>query len=327
LKIKDAGLVFEQLAALAGTTVPELLTQLGNTDGDLNKFVSGLLGVDTTLANTRKNLEGLINNFNKQLELQKELSDVARTLNNNLFEIRNSINDTFNTLQDRTQEQLAFSTRLNSIESNAQKVISLTSRALTSQFSNLSGFITDLTTATQTRSAVTGDAATAKRSNRLTGPLAQASADSQNKVNDLQQEAAQRLSDFERRISAAATASDILKATFLEFKATIQAAGSAVTGFTIKDLGESFAAFDKFATLSNTFTDIGTGLEGLTDIEFGGLQKILQAATSFNLGSGITGGDLLGDINETLGLPLLAAIRGRVTGESQDVASQAIQQE
>lgn len=327
LQIKDAGLVFEQLAALAGTSVPELLTQLSNTDGNLNKFVSDLLGADTTLAEVRKNVEGYINNLNKQLELQKSLADVLRTLDNNLFEVRNNINDTFNNLQDRTQEQLAFSTRLNSLESNAQKAISLTNRALTSQFSNLSGFITDLTTATQTRGNAVADAATAKRDNNFTSPAFQASLEAQIKLTDLQRQAAQRLNDFERRIGAAATASDILKATFLEFKGAIQAAGSAVTGFTIKDLGESFAAFDKFATLSNTFSDIGTGLEGLSDIEFGGLQKILQAATSFDLGSGITGGDLLGDINETLGLPLLAAIRGRVTGESQDVASKAIQQE
>lgn len=325
---KAAQDIIQQLAAESGKNVSDILEALSGLDNtSVRKFVDDLRGGEETINKLAQSIRNSIEAFNQQLQIENTLLGNIRNLNQELFDLNQTIIDTTRSMQDRAREQLEFTNNVSGLQSTRNAANINSQRANQAQFSNTNNFITDLLTAAGQAATEQRQVGERNRSGQIDLQATRNANNSNNRLLDLQQELGQRLSDLDSRLSSAASATDLLKSAFTEFKNQIKAAGAAVTGFTVGELSEAFAAFDKFASLSDGLKNIGTGLEGLTDLEFGSVQKLLQAAGEFNLGKGISGADILGQINEELGLPLLAAIRSRVTGETTDAASQAIKQE
>lgn len=357
--LRDQGIVEESIKTLSDTfkflssvstdlndnafTLAESLIQ--NT-GSIEDWVAALIpgsdALDKLIESEKQDLEL----FNQRLALERQLTDAIRNVGSAIFESTEKVYNMTDALSDVIVEQEAFVRHTDSITQKTNRAGVLLGRSGQSQFGSTNTFISDLiSSANKRNSAQAGLSGLTALSGIDNNPFGISKNDlknasneaqkSQSEFSDKQLELSFRLSEFDKRIGNAAKASQLLQEAFNELNGQIENAGKAVTSFTGKDLADSFQALDKFLSTGFNLNQVGTiqgiqqagkGLESLTQPQFSSLEKLLSAIGSFNLGNGISGSDILGDITKSLGLPLLGAVRSRVTGESQGIAEQAILQ-
>lgn len=328
---KQLAPIFDALSAFSKKSVADIIKEFEANSGAINDVIKGLIGGEDAFNKIAEAIRQRYELINKEAELNKSLTDSLRTLAGQLYEAQNKIKDLGDALQDRITDQSNFTNRTDGLTSQLNRANVLGGRAGQTSFGSSKAFITDILAAAQDRNNKVNAAGNLNRTGfAFNDPKAlqtlKDSQDSQARLADLQQELGQRISELDKRIGNAAAATDLLRSAFNELDGQIKTSGQAVLQFGKIDLARSLSAFDRFLSNGGA-TNPGGALEKLTAKDFSRVQSLLGAAGNFNLGKGINGSQLLGDISKSLGIPFLAAIRSRVTGESQDQAESSITKE
>lgn len=322
---------FDKVFALAGPgfDLAGLFSNLlSNTD--TRSVLQGILPTDV-FDRVAQSINGLVDSFN--LELQKR-TELVQSLNTIQSSIAQAGRDIIKLGTERalrlvanslSSDQVGLLTREASIQQGA---------ASSFDISSIPSLLAEITRLTGSRNAANLAAAGANIDGAGLGELstierAQTINEQYLTTQSLLDSAAANLAE---RLSAASSVSDLLTRAFTTYRDQIRAAGAAVTSFGTVDLAKAFQAFDTFVSLSNAGGGLGTSagttnaLNNISRDQFSQLSQLLQAIGSFNIG-GISGSDLLGNIQEQLALPFLARARSAVTGESTEDATKAITQQ
>lgn len=310
--VKKFNDLLNQLAVEAGKDVGDVFKTLIESGGDLEATINKLRGGEEIYNAVSEAIRKQIELENKKLEQQKTLLDNVRSLAQVFFELNQQITSSKDSLQDRVIQQSQFVNDRGGVQAALENAGEASRRAARSSFGNQGGFIQSILQASRDVNAA--------RSGGLRNNFDDAQKDlqTQSRFADLQQELGQRLSELNNQISSAASATDILRDAFLSFREDIRSAGAAVTGFTIKDLGRGFDAIRSFQK---------GGVEGLNDQKFESLQRILGVVGNLQLGNGLSGNQLLGNLNQDLGLSVIGQIRSLFTGRSAGAESDAAAKE
>lgn len=306
---------------IGAQTAVQVAELLANTTGPIEDVLKDLFGQEIVdkfveLANT------YVEAINAQISKVQEFQESIRSSNQSLFDITSTLDELANVSSQRQLQQSLFLGRTSPVESARREA----SRLLgTNVFRSSSVNASDAVSLARQRVGLLGTFAEQQRNGAPIDLALQRDINStQDQYLSLQQNLNQRLSEFDRNIGSVSSAADILRDTFLNFEADVQGAGESVTQLTQKDLARSINSLQTFVSAGG-LTSAGGGLEALaSDQQFADLKNLLGIAGNINLGGGITGNQLLGNINQALGLPILGLIRSTVTGESQGQAEQAI---
>ncbi len=313
--IRDYEGLFESLAGVTGKDVVELVSSLGDlTESELRFLeneVAGKFGsvIDRLEEHLRKAREA----FQLGIERQREFNDAIRATNDTIFNLTQQFNNLTRAAADRQTEQSLFAQNASTDKILQAQVQSLVSGANTSGFGNTGTFIQDFLRASQEALTASERLSTEQRGPGILSfereqQLVIDRENANNRFLDLQQELNQRLSELQNRIGQAAQASDLLKQAIISFRDGLSNAGSSVRQFTTKDLADAFGSLRRFAAGGGS----GNVLGGIGNLRSGDLDRItnlLGLVQGLPLGGGITGGDLLGKINQPFGETLLASIR------------------
>ena len=319
---------FDKVFALAGTgfDLKQLFASLlGGTD--TRQVIEGILPKEA-FDRVATSVNNLINSFNlelqKRTELVQSLSNINSALNQASIDIvKNGV--------ERSLRIITNSLSTDAVGSSLRQVSVQQSAANSLDVSDIPALLAELTRLTPARNSANLAAQSANLGgaglNDLT--VIQQAQDVNEKyitTQSLLEQASVRLSE---RLNFATQITDSLTQAFRTYQDQLRSAGAAVLSFGVDDLGRAFAAFDTFIGLSNAGGGLGTAggttnaLNNITRDQFDRLQSLLQAIGSFNIG-GISGTDLIGNIQEQLAVPFLARARSAVTGESNADAAKFI---
>ncbi len=303
------------LAEASGRSIQDVLKDLDKLGGgSVRDFVAELVGSQGIAQALEKVAEAARKDaelFNQRLEIENGLKASIRSLGQASFEADQNISGFAKTLRDRLTEQLDFINEVGSVQSQTNSGRTAAGDASQRQFGGTPQFIQQLISAANDRNSQN----TAAQDSGGSKTAAQGANNALNTFLDLQQSLGQRLSELDNKVSDASRASDSLRGAFTTLRDQIKGAGQAVTQFTVKGLADGISALREFRK---------NGLESLGDTQFTDLQKLLSSVGDFDLGGGVSGSKILGDINQQLGSTFLAAIRSEFTGETLDESQAAI---
>lgn len=310
--------LFTNLAAISGKSLGQIFTSFQNFRGSAEEFVEELTGTESILGKIAEAVRASINNFNRRLEIERQLADSALSTNQALFALSDTIRTSLNNAADRGVLQSAFLN--NTTDSNLlqQQARISAGRAGLSSFGNSQTFIQDLLRSGNARNTAVTNAQNSNLKGGFDFKIFEEANRSQIEYAKKQQELAQRISELDTRIGQAASATDGFRQAILNFRSDLEGSGKSVRSFTRIELANAFTAFRKFNQV---------GLEGLNKVEFGALEKLLGTVGNLNLGNGVTGSQLLGNIDRQFGLNFAAAIRAQQNNTSFDTEFMNVQQE
>jgi hypothetical protein len=287
--------VIQQLADESNKSVSEVFKAIANgANQSTESIVNELRNQGGVIGEFEQAIRQTIDLSNKRIEIENKLKSSIRALSVELFNFDEVINQSIDSIQERRDEQESFLTKRSPLNQLITSAGRASSQAARSTFSNQPQFIQELLDAVKSLAAAQNTNAAGNNQNTV-----RSGTDVQNTVLDKQAELGLRLVELSRRVGNAAQATDLLRDAFNTLENNIQAAGQAVTQFTVRDLADSIAALKDFQQ---------GGLENVNDEQFGQVQKLLGAIGELNIG-GVSGNRVLEDINTELGSNFAAAIK------------------
>lgn len=304
------------LSQLSGKDEGDIVKDLLGNSGGLFEFVDklsqGLGEGGEVLKNYTEHLNEVINVINAQLDAQRRINDESIKLGDSIFEVTNKIHSLENAISDSNLEQ----SQLISGRSNPTAIAE--------------GILKGLATIPNTQQLIGGaDTARGNVNSAFIDALGTNIKDSdintrrqsterllkaQNEYAVAQQKLGQQSTLLENNLSLVSKAAEIFKSELLALRGTVDSAGKTISGLEKKDLNSIIVSIGKFVKESNGFTNISQGLSKINPQEFDFLQRGLEIFNNFKLPGGLSGADVLGDINKTLGVPALGAILRAASG-------------
>ena len=309
------------------------------TLSELAKSVDIRATVESFNNNIEKVQELLVKTVNKQIEVFNKEISIRSTLNDKLVELSNQ---TFSVLEDiiqnnfesqsRVLEGSQFGRNLPGFVTNTQQAELLLTQSQRSSLGDVSQFAqnfrdlqTDLIDSSKNIESINrGGGNVFDNNNR------QAFLDNENNRKRFAQatgELTARLTETKDRLGKAAQATDLLRQAATEFRSELESAGQAVTQYTVQDLARGIAVFNKFLLTSGGGKNVAQGLNSITSKEFTVLTDLLGKLGNIPLGGGLSAGNLLKDINQSLGLRFAATIKSQLSGRSVDAEEKDLRKE
>lgn len=310
---------FERLKIVSGKSFTDLFTDLFKSN-DTTSFLKD--NQSELIAIQEKARQAVLNSIeveNQKLKLENDLAGAARQSNQALFDLNARIKSLQNSGTLRNAQNTQFFAGVGSLRASTANAQLLTQSAQSSSFGSNNSFITALQRAARLRT----DEATLNRlgqGSNIPFEAKRGFAESSNQANiefaNKQQEANQRLAEFDTRIASAAQATDILKEAFTTLRNDLRSAGQTISGLADKDIKSIFTSLTKFANLGGLQNPTGA-LNQLNRKEFDQVQQGLNLVGNVELGNGITGSSLLGNIQEKIGIETVARLKSLFTGKDE----------
>lgn len=295
--------------------------------------------VESFNTNIEKVEELLLKTVDKQIDLFNKEISIRSTLNDKLVELSNQ---TFSSLEEIVQNTFEgqsralassqFGKNLPGFIANTQQANLAANQAQQSRFGSITQFAQDFNSL---QNALIDSSRNVESINRSGGNVF----DQNNRQTFLDNEENRkrfaqvtgelnaRLNETKDRLGKAAQATDLLRQAATEFRSELESAGQAVTQYTVQDLARGIAVFNKFLLTSGGGKNVSQGLNSITSKEFNVLTDLLGKLGNIPLGQGLTAGNLLKDINQSLGLRFAATIRSQLSGRSVDTEEQGLRKE
>lgn len=324
--------IINVLAISKGQGADATLSELGKSV-NIKKTVEGFND------NIEQVREALIGTVKKQIDLiNKELS-IRSSLNNKLVELANQtltaieeISQSRFESQDRSLEGSQFGKNLPGFIADQQRAALLQAQSQTSSFGSSAAFAQEFK---DFQEALIDSSREVENINRG-GANGFSSGDRQAVLENERNrknfaiatgELNVRLNETRDRLGKAAQATDLLRQAAVEFRNELESAGQAVTQYTVQDLAQGIAVFNKFLRSSGGGKNVSQGLNSISSREFNTLTDLLGKLGNIQLGNGLSGANLLKDINQSLGLRFAATIKSSLSGRSVDAEEQGLKQE
>lgn len=326
--VRRFGEGFDKVFALGGTgfDIAKLFNDLLE-NGDTRAVIEGVLPSEV-FDRVAQTISGIIDSFNLELQKRTELVQSLNGISEAIDQARTNI---IQIGAERSLRLLANSLSTDVVGDILKEVNIQQGVANSFDVSSLPRLLGEISRLTVSRNAANAAASAANAGGAGLGDLAviQKAQDINEDYISTQSRLNSVASFLTEKLSAAAQVSDLLTKAFKTYQDQIRSAGSAVLSFSTEELSQAFSAFDVFVGLARSGGGIGTAsginnaLNNITKEQFDRVNQILSAVGSFNLG-GISGSDIIGNIQEQIAIPFLARARSAITGESQQDAAKAI---
>jgi len=311
--------VFETLKIVSGKSFTDLFTDLFKSN-DITSFLKD--NQSELIAIQEKARQAVLNSIeveNQKLKLENDLASAARQSNQALFDLNARIKSLQNSGALRNAQNTQFFANVGVLRSGVANARTLTQAAQTTSFDSNNSFINDLQNSAKVRNREVKFNRLGQGSD-ISFEAKKGFAESANQANiefvNKQQEANQRLAEFDTRIASAAQATDILKEAFTTLRNDLRSAGQTISGLADKDIKNIFKSINKFAALDGLQNPTGA-LNKLNRKEFDQVQQGLNLIGNVELGNGITGSALLGNIQEKIGIETVARLKSAFTGKDE----------
>lgn len=326
--VRRFGEGFDKVFALggAGFDIAKLFNDL-LANSDTRAVIEGMLPSEV-FDRVAQTISGIIDSFNLELQKRTELVQSLNGISEAIDQARTNI---IQIGAERSLRLLANSLSTDVVGDILKEVNIQQGVANSFDVSSLPRLLGEISRLTVSRNAANAAAAAANAGGAGLDDLAviQKAQDINEDYISTQSRLNSVASFLTEKLSAAAQVSDLLTKAFKTYQDQIRSAGSAVLSFSTEELSKAFSAFDAFVGLARSGGGIGTAsginnaLNNITKEQFDRVNQILSAVGSFNLG-GISGSDIIGNIQEQIAIPFLARARSAITGESQQDAAKAI---
>lgn len=305
-----------QLSGISGKSEEDIVKDLLKNKGGLFDFVDQLSEDLGRNGDRVKKLTEIYNQavgvINAQLDAQRRVNEETLKLGDSIFDITTKISSLENAIVGSNIEQSQLVSGRSNPTAIAEGILQgLTSLPNTQQLIGNAGAARDNVNNAFLQSLETvGSSSDISRRKESAERLLKA----QNDDAAARQALAHQSALLENNLSLVSKAAEIFKGELLALRGTVDSAGKTISGLEKKDLNSIIVSLGKFAQASNGFTDISKGLSKINPQEFDFLQKGLEVFNNFKLPGGLSGADVLGDINKTLGVPALGAILRAASG-------------
>ncbi len=328
---KSFGPALVSLSKLSGKSEEDIVKSLlDNTDGFIdfvNEFSSGLGDGADVITKLTSLYNEQIAVINAQLDAQRKLNAESVTLRDSIFSLQKSIFDITNDIKSSDLEQSQLVSGRSDLTAIAQSILGSTFKS-----GNTGQLISQAESSRDALNAAFSDALNANLQSSDVNDRTKATENLLKAQNDyalIQQKVNQQSTILENNLSIVSRATNIFKEQLLALRGTVDSAGKTISGLEKKDLQSIIVSIGKFASASDGFVNISQGLTKLNPKEFDFVQKGLEIFNNFKLPGGLSGSDVLQDINKALGVPALASILRAASGGklSQSEAEDQINQQ